>query len=485
MSRGASLRTRLAVGVLLLTALGLALAATAGTVLLRDYLVSQVDHQLARSGRFTDGALPPGSAPGSGRTLPSPYVVTLLSSSGEVVGQVRGSEAATTPAPDVAGLTVADVRGTGGQPFDVGGVGDAGYHYRAVAVPLLDGSGSVVVAISTESIDATVQQATLAALAVGALTLGLVGLLSGVVIRLGLRPLEEVERTAERIAAGDLSQRVPDMPAGTEIGRLAASLNGMLGQIESAFDERRASEDRLRRFVADASHELRTPLTSIRGYAELSRTGAISDEQERRAAVARIEAEAVRMGVLVDDLLLLARLDQQRPLERRPVDLVEVVDAAADALRVAAPGRVVTVTAPERLVVTGDAARLRQVVDNLLTNARVHTTEGSPVDVVVTGDAVGAALTVRDRGPGMAADDLAHATERFYRGDPSRTRQRGGGSGLGLSIVAAIVAAHGGRLEVRSSPADGTSVTVRLPDVVAAPEAAPELAPAELAPARA
>jgi two-component system OmpR family sensor kinase len=266
------------------------------------------------------------------------------------------------------------------------------------------------------------------------------------------------------------------MPAGTEIGRLAASLNGMLGQIESAFDERRASEDKLRRFVADASHELRTPLTSIRGYAELSRTGAISDEQDRRAAVARIEAEAVRMGVLVDDLLLLARLDQQRPLERRPVDLVEVAAAAADALRVAAPDRVVTVTAPARLVVTGDAARLRQVIDNLLTNARVHTAAGSPVELVATSAGTDAVLIVRDRGPGMAAADLAHATERFYRGDPSRTRQHGGGSGLGLSIVAAIVAAHGGRLEVVSSPADGTSVTVRLPGVVTV--AAPELAAA-------
>ncbi|HSN06893.1 MAG TPA: HAMP domain-containing sensor histidine kinase, partial [Candidatus Angelobacter sp.] len=436
--------------------------------LLRNYLIGQVDHQLARSGRFTDGALPPapGSEPGGGRSLPSPFVVSLLTASGQLAAQVRGSEAVSAPAPDLAGLTVADVRSTGGRPFDVGGLGDSGYHYRALAVPLADGSGSVVVAISTQSIDATVQEAALAALAVGAVTLGLVGLLTGVVIRLGLRPLEEVERTAERIAAGDLGERVPDMPEGTEIGRLATSLNGMLGQIESAFDERRASEDRLRRFVADASHELRTPLTSIRGYAELSRTGAIPDEESRRAAIARIEAEAVRMGVLVDDLLLLARLDQQRPLERRPVDLVELVDAAADGLRASAPDRTVTVTAPDGLVVAGDAARLRQVVDNLLANARVHTAAGSPVEVVAATDGEGAVLTVRDRGPGMSTDDVAHATERFYRGDPSRTRQRGGGSGLGLSIVQAIVAAHGGRLEVRSSREAGTAVTVHLPEVL-------------------
>jgi two-component system OmpR family sensor kinase len=472
MNRGASLRTRLAVGVLLLTALGLAVSATVGTLLLRNYLVGQVDHQLAGSQRFADGALPAppasgtGPAPGQGRVLPSPFVVTRLSASGVVEDQVRGSQVSTAPAPDVAGLTLAAVVATNGAPFDVSGVDDSGYHYRAVATPLADGSGSVVVAISTESIDATVQRAALAALAVGALTLGLVGLLSGIVIRLGLRPLEQVEQTAEHIAAGDLSQRVPDMPEGTEIGRLSASLNGMLGQIETAFHEREESEDRLRRFVADASHELRTPLTSIRGYAELSRSGAITDEEQRRAAVTRIEAEAVRMGVLVDDLLLLARLDQQRPLDRRPVDVVEIVDAAAAALQVAAPDRVVTVTVPESLVVVGDAARLRQVVDNLLANARVHTAEGSPVEVTASTNTDGAVLVVRDHGPGMSAEDAAHATERFFRGDPSRTRRHGGGSGLGLSIVAAIVAAHGGRLDVESSPTGGTTVTVHLPELV-------------------
>jgi two-component system, OmpR family, sensor kinase len=476
MRRGASLRTRLAVGVLLLTALGLVVSATVGTLLLRTYLVTQLDHQLAGSGRFADGALPAPptttSSPGEsgGRAFPSPFVLTRLSPSGAVQETVRGSQVSTSPAPDVAGLTTADAQELAGQPFDVSGVDDASYHYRAVAVPLVDGSGTVVVAISTASIDETVQRAALAALAVGLLTLGLVGLLSGVVIRLGLKPLDDVEETAERIAAGDLSQRVPDMPEGTEIGRLSASLNGMLGQIETAFQERAESEDRLRRFVADASHELRTPLTSIRGYAELSRSGAITDEEQRRAAIGRIEAEAVRMGVLVDDLLLLARLDQQRPLERREVDLVDLLDSAAAALRAAAPGREVTATLPAELAVVGDAARLRQVVDNLLTNARVHTAEGSPIELTATKDADGAVLVIRDHGPGMSSEDLAHATERFYRGDPSRTRRHGGGSGLGLSIVDAIVTAHGGRLVVASSLAEGTTVTVHLPDVVTVAE---------------
>jgi two-component system OmpR family sensor kinase len=472
MRHGASLRTRLAVGVLVLTAIGLVVSATVGTLLLRNYLVTQLDRQLTGSGRFADGALPapPATAPApgqvQGRAFPSPFVLTRLSPTGAVEETVRGSQASTSPTPDVAGLTVAEARALGGEPFDVVGVDDSGYHYRAVAVPLADGSGTIVVAISTASIDQTVQRAALAALAVGLLTLGLVGLLSGLVIRVGLRPLEEVELTAERIAAGDLSQRVPDMPEGTEIGRLSASLNGMLGQIETAFEERTESEDRLRRFVADASHELRTPLTSIRGYAELSRSGAISDEEQRRAAIVRIEAEAVRMGVLVDDLLLLARLDQQRPLERQEVDLVDLLDSAVAAVRAAAPDREVTVTLPTELRVVGDAARLRQVVDNLLTNARVHTAERSPIEVTATRDADGAVVIVRDNGPGMSADDLAHATERFYRGDPSRTRRHGGGSGLGLSIVDAIVVAHGGRLTVVSSPGDGTTVTIHLPDLV-------------------
>ena len=471
----ASLRTRLAVGVMVLTALGLTVAAMVGTLILRSYLIGEVDHQLAGNSRFADGNLPqmpmnssdPGSMPGQGKgqrpALPSPYVVTKLSSDGIVLEQVRGSQASGLALPDLAGLTVAAVQALAGRPFDVSGVGGGPAHYRAIAVPLADGSGSVVVATSTRAVQETVQRVVVAALGVGVVTLALVWLLSGVVIRVGLRPLDEVEATAERIAAGDLTQRVPNLATDTEIGRLSSSLNGMLGQIEQAFEERRASEDRLRRFVADASHELRTPLTTIRGYAELSRNGALGDEAQRLKAITRIEAEAVRMGTLVDDLLLLARLDQQRPLERRSVDIVALVDTAAEALRMAAPDREVIVSAPSTLTVEGDSARLRQVVDNLLANARIHTREGSPVEVTVTADAGTAVLSVSDSGPGMAAEDLARSTERFYRGDPSRSRRDGGGSGLGLAIARAIVEAHGGTLAIDSSPERGTTVTARIP----------------------
>jgi len=475
MSRFGSLRARLAIGVLLLTALGLVLAATAGTLLLRSYLVHQVEDQLVGVTRFAAGPLPfvlsssdnggGGFPPSRAPRFPSQFIVTQLTDGGTVVMQGAGSQVNTASLPDLSGVTLAKVMELHGATFEVPSL-DGGSSYLAAAVARTDGTGIVVQSVSLATINDTVRNAALASLAVGLLTLGLVGLLVGIVIRIGLRPLEEVEATAERIAAGDLSQRVPDMPAGTEIGRLSTSLNGMLAQIETAFDERTASEDRLRRFVADASHELRTPLTTIRGYAELSRSGAISADADRRAAVVRIEAEAVRMGVLVDDLLLLARLDQQRPLEHAPVDVVELVDAAAAALRAAAPDRTVTVSVPESVVVAGDGARLRQVVDNLLTNARVHTAEGSPVAVTVTAGATTATVTVTDQGPGMSAEDLAHATERFYRGDPSRTRRNGAGSGLGLSIVQAIVDAHGGSLAVASAPELGTTITVTLPLMV-------------------
>ena len=480
-----SLRARLVVVVLLLTSLGLVLAATAGTLLLRQHLVAQVDDQLAGAARVAAQRPPPPSQvegdQGRRSELPSPFVLTELDATGAVVTEWRGSQTATAPAPDLSGLTLAEVTARQGQPFDLAATGDAAYSYRAVAIPLSDGSGSgrgsgsgsMVLAISTESIDDTTGRAILASLAVGLLVLGLVGLLAVGVVDVGLRPLDEVERTAERIAAGDLSQRVPDLPEGTEIGRLSAALNGMLAQIESAFDERTTSEDRLRRFVADASHELRTPLTTIRGYAELARSGALAgDETARTTAVARIEGEAVRMGVLVDDLLLLARLDQHRPLEREQLDLVPLVSATADALRAAAPDRAVTVVAPAEAVVHGDAARLRQVLDNLASNARLHTAAGSPVSFEVTAHAGLAQVVVTDTGPGMSEVEVEHAFDRFYRGDPSRTRGGGGGTGLGLSIAQAIATAQGGRLALVSSPGHGTTVTVVLPLVTgpASPE---------------
>jgi two-component system OmpR family sensor kinase len=293
-----------------------------------------------------------------------------------------------------------------------------------------------------------------------------------VLIRQSLSPLVAVEHTAAAIAAGDLSQRVPQLHPRTEVGRLSAALNAMLARIEGAFarqraseQEARTSEDRMRRFVADASHELRTPLTSIRGFAELHRMGG-AQAADVDDSMARIEAEASRMSLLVDDLLLLARLDQQRPLERGPVGLLAIATDVVDSARRVAPERVIdlVVDTPVAPVVIGDRERLRQVIDNLMRNALTHTPPGTAVRVrVLTDEATRTAIVeVADDGPGMSEEDAAHVFERFYRADPARARNVGG-SGLGLSIVASLVAAHGGTASVATRPGAGATFRIELP----------------------
>jgi two-component system OmpR family sensor kinase len=292
----------------------------------------------------------------------------------------------------------------------------------------------------------------------------LVGLggLSWWVVRRGLRPLDEMATTAGAIASGDLSQRVTLTETNTEVGRLGVALNTMLTEIEGAFAARSASEERLRRFLADASHELRTPLTSIRGYAEIFDRGARDRPEDLATSMRHIRSEANRMSELVDDLLLLARLDRERPLENERVDLTTVVAAAVDAARVKAPDRAVTFAPRAPVAVVGDANRLRQVVDNLLANAIAHTPEATPIDVVVDGGGPTAILTVADQGPGIDPADRDHIFEPFHRADPSRARATGG-VGLGLAIVSAIATAHGGTVGVNSDPGSGSTFWVRLP----------------------
>ena len=283
------------------------------------------------------------------------------------------------------------------------------------------------------------------------------------VVRLGLRPLERMGDTAGRIAAGDLSQRVEPAEPDTEVGRLGLSLNAMLHQIEQAFAERAASEERLRVFLADASHELRTPLASIRGYAELFGMGAASDEAEAEKAMSRIEQEAARMGVLVEDLLLLARLDEARETVREPVDVAELArDAVGDARAMAPDRDVALVLEGDETVVRGDEDRLRQVVANLVRNALVHTPAGTPVEVAVGGDGERVRLEVRDRGPGLPVADGAVMFERFWRSEAARARG-GGGAGLGLAIVHGIVTAHGGEVRAQARSGGGATFTVTLP----------------------
>ena len=341
--------------------------------------------------------------------------------------------------------------------FEVPAVGHkATYRVEAVALP----GGTLITAVpldpTTQTLRSLIHVEVIVSIVV-VLALLILGLW---IVQFGLRPLEEMTETAGAIAAGDLTQRIRRPEERGEVGRLGSALNGMLSQIEAAFAERTSSETRLRRFVADASHELRTPLTSIRGYAELLRKDALGDEEARRRAAERIEHEASRMGLLVDDLLLLARLDQGRPPERFTVDLGALAHDAVEAARASDRDRSISLDVSGIVLVVGDAARLRQVIDNLVQNAAVHTPAGTPVHVTVRRQGSLAVIAVADEGPGLAVDQSERVFDRFYRGSEART---GEGTGLGLSIVAALASAHGGRAFVRSEPGEGAIFTVELP----------------------
>jgi two-component system, OmpR family, sensor kinase len=470
----APLRVTLVVALVLLAAVGLTATGAVVTAQLRGYLVDQVDQDLA--GDIPQSLAAPrqsddGSPFGPGR----PEWLRVTTPAGVPVSEDRETEPGTAP-PDLAR---ARILAAGRQPFTVPAVSGDGHWRVVVQQGVIPSVGRVLAvrAISLEDVEGTVGKLVRLELLVGLLVLALLGGLAYVVVRTSLRPLQQVERTAAEIAAGDLTRRVPESDSRTEVGRLSLAFNAMLSQIESAFRAREASEtsalaseERMRRFVADASHELRTPLTSIRGFAELYRQGAVPDPASLDRVMGRVEDEAARMGLLVEDLLLLARLDQQRPLELEPVDLLEVTRDVVHDARVLAPDRTIGLEllgegAP---VVLGDESRLRQVVMNLVTNSVTHTPAGTPVAVTLEVTPAADAgpdrvlLAVTDQGPGLTEQDRAQVFERFYRADPSRTRAAGG-SGLGLSIVAALVAAHGGRVGVQSAPGEGSRFLVELP----------------------
>ena len=477
------LRITLVVALVVLAAVGLTVTGVVVTTQLRSYLVHQVDRDLEQLSQRP----PPGGA-GGGDAGDSPFETSrdeyyaLATTQGSIAStNERITNDANPPA-----LTPPLLRQNAGRPPFTVGSDNHGPQWRVIVrhetaqvratgqlVPVLYVRG-----VSLGDVQSTTHRLVAAELLVGAVVLTLLGGLAYVVVRTSLKPLREVEDTAAEIAAGDLTLRVPEADPRTEVGRLSQAFNSMLGQIESAFRDREvseaaalASEERMRRFVADASHELRTPLTSIRGFAELYRQGAVTDPADLQRVMRRVEDEASRMGLLVEDLLLLARLDQQRPLEWRPVDLLPVVGDAVHDARVLAPEREITldVHGDGAPVVLGDEGRLRQVVTNLMSNALTHTPAGSPVAVSLevsaapTGGGDGSVLlVVADQGPGMSEVDRAQVFERFYRADPSRTRSAGG-TGLGLSIVAALVKAHGGRVGVQSAPGAGSRFLVELP----------------------
>ena len=381
-----------------------------------------------------------------------------------------GSDDATTSLALPSSLTVGDyltVRGTGAGS-------DASFRVYVDTVQQGGGSNGgsyagelLVVALPLDDVNATLGQLLLLELVAGAAITIVILVATWFIVRGGLRPLNRMGRTA-RAAASDLSQRVEPATENTEVGRLGLAINAMLSQLEAAFTERAANEQRLRHFVSDASHELRTPLTSIGGYAELLRRNPTMTEHDVALATRRIEEESRRMGVLVDDLLLLARLDQGRPLERAPVDLAALVtDACADA-RAADPSRVVTARVAGPVTVVGDDMRLRQVLGNVVRNALVHTPPGTPLEVALDVEGGNAVIEVIDHGPGIPPEHAQRIFERFHRSDPGRSGDQGG-SGLGLSITAAVVAAHGGSIRVGETAGGGATFRIELPTTAEAP----------------
>ncbi|WP_250446386.1 HAMP domain-containing sensor histidine kinase [Actinotalea sp. C106] len=464
------LRTQLTAVFALLLVVGLGLTGVAAQGLLGQSLVSQVDAQLENAApalveEFTSG-LPSRGASTDG-TQPSDYHVRVAGTDGVTLKQWAAT-GGTAAIPAIPRLTAEEVLGLDGKAYTVESAAGTG-RWRVLSRPLVSGDtvvGSVSVALPLRAADATLarMQAALAAIGVGVVSLGAVAGWWGV--RRALQPLRQIEDTAQAIAAGDLTRRVPDSPASTEVGRLAGALNVMLAQIEQAFTDRTASEERMRRFVADASHELRTPLATIRGYGELYRMGALREPAEVETTLHRIEDSATRMGVLVNDLLQLARLDEKRPLRHEEVDLAVLAgDAVADlhALDPTRRARLEPVGGSVAgAVVLGDDGRLRQVLANLVGNVVQHTPPGTPVELGVGRDGDRVVLEVRDHGPGIDAAHASRVFERFYRVDASRGRETGG-AGLGMAIVAAIVTAHEGTVDIAQTPGGGTTVRVTLP----------------------
>jgi two-component system OmpR family sensor kinase len=461
-----SLRARLLITTVVLVAVGLLAANVATYRILSSFLFHRVDEQLVQVGPLAAHALFPqedlyGPVRFPAVVLPPGTYMYFRDPSGDIVRSMT-TFGLGPPPPELPAALPRSREFQQGQGLTVEATQGGAFRYRLLATSIRGKAGTLIVAIPLFEVDQTLKRLVVGEVVVSLVVLGVVAALALWLVRVGLRPLTGIGETAGAIAAGDLSRRLEPANERTEVGRLGLALNAMLAQIEAAFEERRASEDRLRRFVADASHELRTPLTSIRGYAELFHRGAKSRPKDLAKTMQRIEAESARMGILVDDLLLLARLDQGRPLLREEVDLSAIVAEAVDSARAIEPERPIQLEADGPAHLLGDEARLRQAVDNLLDNVRVHTPPGTPVRVTIEATGAEVLLSVTDEGPGLSPEIAERLFERFYRGDPARSRDTGG-AGLGLSIVAAIVEAHGGTVTASSPDSGGARFAVRLP----------------------
>lgn len=480
--KNASLRSQLVAIISALLSVSLLALGVTTYLLLQSFLKDQMDSQLATFQRSIVGY---GSVDAES-TGQSPfgfdYFVSFHFDDGSLADQNRSGR----DKPIYPDYTMVQALGLNGKTFTVPS-SDGGAPWRVTVVapqkfnfggPDALGnrpqfSGYVVVGLPYENLNITMERLAVVIAGVALLAVTLGTMIAYWTVSRSFRPLSRVEKTAAAIAAGDLSRRVDIENPATEVGRLSGSLNAMLAHIEHAFAARTASETRMRRFVADASHELRTPLVTIRGFSELYRMGALQTPEDVGTAIGRIESEAKRMGELVEDLLMLARIDEQRPLQLKPVDLLLIGhDAALDA-RATAPGRTFKVVglddgpgAPAPTV--GDEAKLRQVVANLMGNALRYTPDDSPIEIVVGTRTVGSTKTsvikIRDHGPGISEEEAPRVFERFYRADSSRDRNTGG-SGLGLAIVSAIVASHEGTVRLEQTPGGGATMVIELPFV--------------------
>jgi len=476
-----SLQRRLVAVLSILLVVGLLVADIVTYVSVRSFLYGRADDTLASSETLafnyvaydTEHKKALSAADLSRHVSPDVYVLIISPKGKVLVSRPSGSPTKPDPTPLLSASIPAqrspDVRtrefGRFGGTFRpnpnaviVGSRGDPDGRYRVVAVDVPQGTMYVAFSLNpTNDTLASLQRIeVLASLVVLAIMVGVALWL----IRRGLRPLRKMAETADAIASGDLTRRVPQETPTTEVGRLGTALNEMLAQIEEAFAEKSASEERLRQFVADASHELRTPLTSIRGYAELLRRGGFSDEAGINRALQRVEEEATRMGGLVEDLLLLAELDRGRPLRADPVGLHRICADVVDDSNASDHSHELTMAPGREVVVLGDAERLTQVAHNLVGNALTHTPPGSKVTVSTRAEGGMGVIRVTDNGPGIDPALAARVFDRFSRGNPGRT---GPGTGLGLAIVRAIAEALGGSAEVASPAAGGTSIVVRIP----------------------
>lgn len=471
-----SLRTQLTVITGLLMALTVAMTAILTASMYRQELIRQIDEDIFTNRHNVSMYLTSMGSAGPYETRSFEQTIVRFygeswDNDGNLMYRIfsEGSDV-----PDIERLNARQAAAHGSGAFEVPGLAMPQNQWRVQIYRLESDSGTVAIALPLDPVERSVERVTTLVITIGFLATLVITMIAYGLVTTAFRPLNRVERTAAGIAAGDLSKRVPTGAPDTEVGRLSRSLNAMLAHIEIAFRANAASEERMRRFVQDASHELRTPLVTIRGFSELYRHGALSTPEDVSTAMGRIEAEAKRMTQLVEDLLTLARLDEQRTMESEPIDLLALASDLVLDTRATAPDRHITLTGlspeapPQSAPTIGDANRLRQVISNLMTNVLRYTPEGTDIEIGVGVDTAehGAdtesVIKICDHGPGISDDDAQKIFQRFYRADTSRDRDTGG-SGLGLAIVAGIVSQHHGTVRHEETPGGGATMVVRLP----------------------